>query len=182
MGRRKGPALTRQDVLDAGLDVVETQGASALGTAAVAGVLGIRPPSIYHHFAGNEALAYAVAVEGWRRLVASLPAPGPDLTLRALAHAYRQFALDHPALYRLMTSTPFDPADPALLAVWARAAQALAALDLEPREALHALRGLRAALHGFVHLELAGQVRLGVPADESFEWLVDLVLRGIEQE
>lgn len=181
MGRRKGPPLTREEVLAAALAVVRERGADALGTASVARELGIRPPSLYHHFEGNDALRYAVAVEGWRRLVDALPPPSPDLpaTLRGFAHAYRRFALDNPDLYRVMTRTPFDPTDPALLAVSARAWSAVVALGVPADEALHAVRALRAAVHGFVDLELAGQVRLGVPADESFEWLVALGIRGL---
>ncbi|MCB9698668.1 MAG: WHG domain-containing protein, partial [Alphaproteobacteria bacterium] len=143
--------------------------------------LGIRPPSVYHHFAGNDALRHAVAVEGWKALVASLPAPGDDPAdaLRGFARAYRAFALANPALYRLMTRVPFDPTDPALLEVTARGFAALQRLGIPPDQALHAIRALRAAVHGFVDLELSGQVRLGVPADDSFEWLVELGARGL---
>ena len=111
----------------------------------------------------------------------ALPEPGADpaRALRGFAVAYRSFALAHPALYRLMTRVPFDPTDPALLAVTARAVGALGPLGIPPDEALHAIRALRAAVHGFVDLELAGQVRLGVPADDSFEWLVSLGVRGL---
>ena len=181
MGRRKGAALTRPDVLAAAVRVVEARGPDALGTAFVAEELGIRASSIYHHFAGNEALRGAVAVEGWARLVAELPAPAgsPADALRHFARAYRGFALQHPALYRVMTDAPFDPTDPGLLAVASRAMAVLSGLPVPADEVLHAVRGLRAAVHGFVDLELAGQVRLGVPADQSFEWLLEVVVRGL---
>jgi AcrR family transcriptional regulator len=180
VARRKGPALTRQDVLDAALVIVARDGADALGTASVAASLGIRAPSIYHHFRGNEALRHAVAVAGWQRLLASLPVAtsGSD-ELRAFAYAYRRFARDNAELYEVMVRTPFDPLDPDLLALGVRGQEALAGLPLEGLDRLHALRGLRAAVHGFVDLENAGQVRLGVPADDSFAWLVDVVVRGI---
>lgn len=177
MGRRKGTALTRQDVLRAALDVVHTHGPHALGTAAVADALGIRPPSIYHHFAGNDALHHAVAVSGWQQLLATLPA---DLTLRTYAHAYRSFAMANPSLYRVMTETPFDPTDPELLGVAAQGLRSLSELGLREGDVIHALRGLRAMLHGFVDMEIRGQVRLDVPsADESFAWLIEVVLHGL---
>lgn len=181
MGRRKGPSLTRDDVLTAALAVVADRGDAALGTAAVADQLGIRAPSVYHHFDGNDALRLAVAVKGWELLVAACPPPSADpaASLVAFAHAYRRFALDNPALYRVMTRTPFDPSHPGLLALTARAVGALSGLALDPRQALHAMRGLRAAVHGFVDLEIAGQVRLDVPADESFAWAVALVVGAI---
>ena len=182
MARRPGPSLGRQDVLDAGVRVVEEQGVDALGATAVATLLGIRPPSVYHHFDGNDALRYAVAVEGWRRLFDALPVvtADPPAALRALAHAYRAFARAHPDLYRLMASTSFDPTDIRLLEVTARVTGALASLGIEPVDALHAVRGLRSAVHGFVDLELSGQFRLDVPsADQSFEWLLEVVGRGV---
>jgi AcrR family transcriptional regulator len=168
-------------VLDAALRVVEEEGADALGTGAVAAALGIRAPSVYHHYPGNDALRLAVAVAGWERMVATFPPPAGDAaaSLRALAHAYRDFARAHPALYRVMTATPFDPTHPGLLAVTERGLVALSDLGVGGVEAIHAIRGLRAAIHGFVDLENAGQVRLGVPADESFAWLLERVIRGI---
>ena len=61
--RPTGAALTREQVVAAGLAAVAAEGEAALGTASVARRLGIRPPSVYHHFAGNEALRYAVAAD-----------------------------------------------------------------------------------------------------------------------
>jgi AcrR family transcriptional regulator len=178
MGRRPGTGLNRDAVLRAAIAVVEEEGADALGTARVAARLGIRPASVYHHVDGNEALRLEVAVEGWRRLVASLPAPtaDADATLRAFAWAYRAFALANPRWYAVMTRAPFDPAHPELLAVTASAARALVTLDLPGDELLHAIRGLRAVVHGFVALELAGQMRLAVPPEASFGWLLDRVV------
>lgn len=179
MGRRSGAALTREDLVAAAIRVLELRGVDALGTASVASELGIRPPSVYHHFEGNEALRFAVATEGWRRLLAALPEPSGDesATLAGYARAYRAFALGNGALYQLMTSTPFVPTDPALLEVAARAAGVLAPLRLEGDDVLHAIRGVRAAIHGFIALELAGQVQLALSADASFEWLIERLIR-----
>lgn len=181
MGRRRGPALDAGDVIRAAIAVVEADGPDALGTARVAAALGIQPASIYHHVAGNDALRLAVAVEGWRRLVAALPAPcgDADATLRRFAWSYRWFALANPHLYALMTRVPFDPTHPELLAVTAAAAEALGPLALAPVDTLHAIRGLRAVVHGFVALELAGQMRLAVPPEDSFAWLLDLVVPAL---
>ena len=41
-------------------------------------------------------------------------------------------------------------------------------------------RGLRAAVHGFVHLEVSGQMKLAVAPEESFSWLVDLAIAGFQ--
>lgn len=180
MGRRSGPTLTRDDILDAAGRVLLAEGAAAVGTAAVARKLGVRAPSLYWHFAGNDALRLALAIRGWDGLVASLPPPCADAagTLRGFALAYRGWAIANAPMYRLMTSTPFDPTDSALLGLTARVAGSLTGLALPPGELIHAVRGLRSTVHGFVDLELAGQLALAIPPDESFDWLIDVVVRG----
>jgi AcrR family transcriptional regulator len=183
MGRRPGSSLTRQDLVDAAVEIVDRDGAEALALRPVAEALGIRSSSLYHHVDGLEALRHATAVAGWTRLVDAFPAPGsdPPPTLRALAHAYRDFVREHPGLYRLMVGVTFEPTDPALLALTQRTAGVIAALGLPPAQTLHAIRGLRSAIHGFVDLESAGQFRLAVPADASFDWLLDVFVAGLEQ-
>ena len=47
-------------------------------------------------------------------------------------------------------------------------------------EAIHAVRGLRAAMHGFVMLETTGQFQLAEDSADSYRWLVDTVIRGLE--
>ena len=71
--------------------------------------LGIRAPSLYKHFPDKETLEAAIIAEGFEesaeRFQAAVAADRRR-PLRALAAAYRAFALEHPHLYRLMTEQP----------------------------------------------------------------------------
>ena len=51
---------------------------------------------------------------------------------------------------------------------------------LDRRAALHALRGLRSAVHGFATLEVAGGFGIPLSIDESFAWLVDCFVGGLK--
>jgi hypothetical protein len=50
---------------------------------------------------------------------------------------------------------------------------------LDPETALHAVRGLRSAIHGFVSLELAGGFGLPLDRDASFHWLVRAIILAL---
>lgn len=47
-------------------------------------------------------------------------------------------------------------------------------------QAVHAIRALRSALHGFVHLEANGGFRLPEDLDESYRLLVEGFVRAFE--
>jgi hypothetical protein len=86
--------------------------------------------------------------------------------LSALAAAYRRFALDHPHLYRLMTTRPL-PRERLAPGVEAGAA---APLMLVMGGDLDRARALWGMAHGLVLLELHG--RLPADADIDAAWRV----------
>lgn len=174
MGRKPGAALGREDVLRAALDCVAAEGPQALGINRVARQLGIRPPSLYHHVESNEALARLVAIEGWRQLEVAL-SEGLEAGIAALAQAFRRFVAASPGLYRVMSETPLsaEPAfEPVATQLMQRFATTLAPYGLSGEALVHAVRMLRATLHGFVLLELGGQFGMPTAVDASFEWMV----------
>ncbi len=58
-------------------------------------------------------------------------------------------------------------------------ARPLAQLGVGGADTIHAIRGVRAAMHGFVLLESGGQFALSESASESYRWLVETILRGL---
>ena len=184
MPRRKGPALDREQVVAAAIEVVNEFGPEACGVNRVARHLGIKPPSLYNHVEGNADLREAVALEGTRRLYgATTLAPGCD-PLRNLANDFRFWVKANAGLYRLMSATSLDPADPRFSPTIRKGldtyAQVMASRGLEGDAAIHAIRAVRSAVHGFVLLELEGQFRLGFDTETSWDYLIDVLLRGLQ--
>ncbi|MFE4696840.1 TetR/AcrR family transcriptional regulator [Streptomyces sp. NPDC056738] len=103
----------RAACLRAARELLEEDGSAALSLRAVARRAGVSATAPYRHFADRDALVSAVAAEGYRELATNLatahPTPTTAEDLSAVAVAYVQFALDHPALFRAMFAEPCDP-------------------------------------------------------------------------
>ena len=97
----------RSALVEAGLAILAEGGDPAAFTlreaARRAGVSAMAP---YRHFADKEALLAAIAAVGFERLATAQreadAAPSPAAALQAQGVAYVAFALDNPALFRLM--------------------------------------------------------------------------------
>jgi AcrR family transcriptional regulator len=102
----------RTALVRAALELLEESGETALSLRAVARRAGVSPAAPYRHYADREALVSAVAAVGYRelaeRLVAAHPSPSTPDQLARVATAYVQFALERPALFRIMFGEPCD--------------------------------------------------------------------------
>jgi AcrR family transcriptional regulator len=102
----------RAACLRAAMELLEEGGEAALSLRAVARRAGVSPAAPYRHYADREALVSAVAAVGYRelaeRLVAAHPFPSTPEQLASVAVAYVQFALERPALFRIMFGEPCD--------------------------------------------------------------------------
>ncbi|MFC8866649.1 TetR/AcrR family transcriptional regulator [Streptomyces sp. NPDC057148] len=103
----------RAACLRAARELLEEDGSAALSLRAVARRAGVSATAPYRHYADRDALVSAVAAEGYRDLAQHLAeahsAPSTPDELAAVAVAYVQFALEHPALFRAMFAEPCDP-------------------------------------------------------------------------
>lgn len=148
----------RRALLDAARQALEAEGPAALGLRGIARAAGVAAPSVYHHFAGLEALTLALAEEGFGELGAALQGAGPNLL--DLGLAYLAFARANPGLYRLMFGEGRRDTSPQGAALRARRVDAFAPLldRVGSREA--AIRNW-AMVHGLALLVIDGQVPLG---------------------
>lgn len=95
-------------LLDAALEIVETEGTGALTLRAAARLAGVSQTAPYRHFANKEAILAAVAEEGFRSLMAAMAhaaaafAAAPLERLRAVGLAYVTFATKHSSHFRVM--------------------------------------------------------------------------------
>lgn len=172
--------VTRQRVVAEAAAVADEAGIDRLTLSAVAKRLGISLPGLYKHIDSLDSLRRDLAVRGARDLTAVMSAAavgrsGRD-ALQAIARAYRDYAATHPGVCAASVRAP-DPADPEHLAAAEAAVHVLLAVlagyHLSGDDAIHAIRILRAALHGFTTLEAAGGFGLPQSVDVTFDRLID---------
>ncbi len=180
--------LDRAAVLRAATAIADAEGLEALTLARLAKDLAIKTPSLYNHVESLGALRRNLALAGMREANIRMTRAAVGLArveaLVALGRAYRIFAADHPGLYA--ASLQAAPADDEALTragneVVATILAVLAGYGLEGDDALHATRGLRAIIHGFVSLEAAGGFGLSLDLGESLERLLRAFAGGLER-
>ena len=76
MARPSKPLISRENAVEAALAVIDEHGVAGFGLNAVAQRLGVKAPSLYHHFASKEDLLSEVALS--LLIEGELPAFAPD--------------------------------------------------------------------------------------------------------
>lgn len=155
--------------------LLEEEGAGALTMRRLAEQLGIKAPSLYKHLPDKAALEAAIIATGLEEAAVRFEqavdsamtggdaAGGGALAIAALAAAYREFALAHPHLYRLMHNGPL-PRQHLPAGVEDRAAAPVLRVAGSRARA----RALWAFAHGMVMLEL--DQRFPPDADLDAAW------------
>jgi AcrR family transcriptional regulator len=178
--------LDTGQVVDEALRIADADGLQAVTLARVARGLGVRAPSLYNHVDGHSALMRLMALRSLAELTevirdAAVGRSGED-ALVAIAHAYRAYAVGHPGRYATTVRAP-DPGDEERAALAARPVSVMVAVlgawGLEGDDAVHEVRLIRSALHGFATIEADGGFGLPLDLDESFERLIATVLVGL---
>ena len=179
--------LDRSLVLEAARAIADAVGVTALSIKELAETLGIRPPSVYAHFAGLTELRRELALWSYRAITAQMNQAAVGLAgadaLLALGHAYLEFIRVSPGLYSAIVAAP-DAKDKELWAAgraWlAPFERVLATFGLPDDDAVHALRGIRSIVHGFGMLEAQGSFLTSVDRDTSFKQVLETFVQGIE--
>jgi AcrR family transcriptional regulator len=179
--------LTPAGVIDQASAIANADGLQAVTLARLAEALGVRSPSLYKHVAGLPAIRRALAVRGLSeandRLERATVGKAKDAALFSLAHAYWRFAREQPGLYAASVVAPRSGENDVAVASERLIGTVLAVLagyGIAGHDALHAARGLRAIVHGFVSLDLAGAFRLKLDLAESFDRLLGAFARDLE--
>jgi AcrR family transcriptional regulator len=174
--------LTVESVVAAGAELADAEGLQSATLAALAERLGVRAPSLYAHVASVEDLRERIGARGARELaeamqMATAGRSGSE-ALAEMARAYRGYARVHPGTYEALQRGPSRRA-PETEAQAARAVEVvlavLAGYGLAGERALHAVRVVRSALHGFVSLEAVGGFGLALSVEETFTQLVEML-------
>jgi AcrR family transcriptional regulator len=155
----------------AAMELLEESGQTELPLRAVARRAGVSPAAPYRHYADREALISAVATVGYRelaeRLAAAHPSPSTPEQLASVAVAYVLFALERPALFRIMFSEPCDRDNEERVAATAAVSQYLRAIVERtfPEAEVEALStAVWALVHGLAFLYLDGKLDASTPS------------------
>jgi AcrR family transcriptional regulator len=150
----------RRALLDAGLALIEEQGAQAFTLREAARRAGVSQAAPYRHFVDKRALLGAIAEEGFRALADSMRqemarAGLPPGLLEPIGMGYLRFAIDNPAHYRVM----FGPGS--------------RMLEVGPEVAQSGHDSFQILLDGVSAGQRAGHVRAGDPLELAlFAWSV----------
>jgi AcrR family transcriptional regulator len=168
--------------------LVNQRGLDELSMSELAQALNVRTPSLYSHVAGIDDLKRLLALHGLVELDrviarAAIGKSGPD-AIGAVLNAYREFVEKNPGLYAATVPTP-----PRSDREWSAAVDRLMdtclacmqCYELRGADKVHALRGLRSLVHGFVSLESAGALKHPAKRDDSFAWLVESFVTALEK-
>ena len=109
-GKRSAPyhhGDLRDALVRAARTILEKKGLAALSLRGVARAAGVSPAAPYHHFADKQALLDAVAAQGFDALRSAMEKrmakkTDPIARLDASGVGYVLFAIENPALFRLM--------------------------------------------------------------------------------
>ncbi|HET6506400.1 MAG TPA: WHG domain-containing protein [Baekduia sp.] len=174
-------------VVGAAADLADSEGLDAVTLSRVAAALGVKSPSLYNHVEGRDGLIRGIALLGLAELGASLrdAAVGRsgDDALLAATQAYREYVKKHPGRYAAgaVSAPAADDAErqEAAAAVVATFVSVLRAWELTDDDTIHAVRGIRSAVHGFASLETSGGFGLQQDVDESFGRLIGALAAGL---
>jgi len=178
--------VTREQLIAVAAQLADEGGLEQLTLAQVARQLGLRLPSIYNHVDGLPGLRRDLAILGGRQLMEKISraavGKASDQAVLAVAQVFRHYAVEHPGLYAAVSRAP--AADDPQAQQYGREVVELVLAVLEPygldeTDSIHAVRGLRSLIHGFVLLEQAGGFGLPVDHEASFLFLIRNYLAGL---
>lgn len=178
--------LDAENVLQAAVEMTDTQGVEGLTLAALAAKLNVKTPSLYNHIKGLPDLRMQLSRRGLMLIKAAMVdaviGKAKDDALLAVGFAYVNFARNHPGLYEAISILP-DYEDPELREagndVVLFLLRVLAPYGLSEEDALHVVRGFRSMVHGFASLEHRNGFRMGLERDESLRRLLQTYLKGL---
>lgn len=178
--------LDRDAVVAAAAALADSEGFDSVTLARLAKGLNVRTPSLYNHIDGLAGIHRALALRGIReanaRMTRAAVGLARDDALVAIGNAYRRFATKHPGLYLASLRAPAasdEELSRAGAEIVGTITAVLAGYGLAGDDALHATRGLRAIIHGFVSLEAAGAFGLPLDLTESLERLLRAFAKGL---
>ncbi|WP_197379847.1 TetR/AcrR family transcriptional regulator [Mycolicibacterium mengxianglii] len=167
--RARDRAARHRLILDTARTLAESEGWDAVTTRRLSTEIEYSQPVLYKHFSNMEAIAEALAIDGFGELAQALRTArtsvgASESPLIPMAHAYLSFARDNPALYDAMflraTKLRFAAEDtPAPMMDAFNELRAAVATVAGDRDVETRTEVLWATLHGLIMLDRGGRLR-----------------------
>lgn len=170
--------LTRDKLVATAMAMADESGLGSISLHSLARHYGVAAPSMYKHVRNLEDLHRSIAAEALILFERALRSA--DGSVEGLAHAYRNFAHDHPGLYET-TQRPDLFATPEAQDGANRIASLFASalpVNMTADDTVDQVRIMRSALHGFVGLEQSGafgSAANSATLDRSFQELCTML-------
>lgn len=162
--------------------VLEAEGIGALSMRNIAAQLGMRAASLYEHFADKRSVENAVIAAGLYDQgdsIRAVIAEAPDAPrIPTIARAFREFALAHPELYRLIMSRDLDRDAPNVADAELYAGEPIRE---EVGEHRNFSLSLWAFSHGMVDLELNQRFPPGFDIEGVWAAGIDALVESLER-
>jgi len=180
--------LDSETLVEVAWQMMEDDGVESFSMHKLAAHFSVKPASLYRYYKKAELLR-AVNAYTEKQLYQSI---GGALTtdadpidkIRQIAQDYRAFGLSHPTTYGLLYTNTIDELRPDFEegVQGVLPFQQLMTQVTGEADSLRAIRGLLAIMHGFVMLEITGQLRREGSLDEAYTYTVESYLRGIVRD
>jgi AcrR family transcriptional regulator len=179
--------LSGEDVTVAAAGLADEIGFQAVTMGLVAERLGVRTPSLYKHVGGLEDLRHRVATlamtEAGELIGDAVQGKAGFDALAAALTAFRGYVTAHPGRYAATVGAEFTGPDDPLLAAGTRVINSIAAVlrgyGIGEADMDHAIRTIRCTIHGFAVLEASQGFQWDADPDESFDWMIRFLDRGL---
>jgi AcrR family transcriptional regulator len=177
--------VTLDQILSQAERLIERNGVERFSLARLAEELNVRPPSLYRYVESKHDLLSQINKSFLSGMMQAMQKSGsesdnPVDQFLLILEAYRSYALSRPHLYQMsfgLMSDQLRPDEEFLLQI-ALPLQSIIAQLAGIRDSLAALRGAFALVHGFVMLELTGQLRREGDLHADFRSAVRAYLAG----
>ncbi len=176
----------REDVKAVALEQLADGGAAAISVNAIAKQLGVSGPALYRYFANRDELLGELVVDAYHDFAAALATEvegSRGNRLRALATAWRGFALAEPHRYRLLFAPPlpgYDAHSEPLVAASRRVMDVATDVFGPSDDGGTRVLSAWARIHGVISLELGGNfTSMGVDADGVFRHEIEALVHDL---
>ena len=201
--------LTRDRIVDAALHVMDAEGLDAVSMRRVAREVGVEAMSLYHHVRDKDDLLQAVCDRVMAGFEFPSDEGSWEDRCKAAARSWRRLLQAHPDMMRLFAETHGPaPTSPASVRPTEFALSMLREAGLSDRDTVQAFHAFGGYIQGFVMMEGGsigkahdgdvhesmldalpadefptlrdvGRYFAECPADEQFEYGLDLMIRGV---